>query len=89
MPVAQAPPSLPPLPSFPTLLTLRHPVLKSLGVNSYRFSLAWSRIIPNGGKDDPVNEQGIKFYSDLIDELIKNAITPFVVCLLFVRNGLG
>jgi beta-glucosidase len=53
-------------------------LLKKLGVNSYRFSLAWSRIIPLGGKDDPVNEAGLKYYSSLVDELLANNITPFV-----------
>ena len=55
--------------------------MKSLNVNAYRFSIAWPRIIPKGGKDDPINEAGIKFYSDLIDELLANGITPFAVCL--------
>jgi beta-glucosidase len=53
--------------------------MKSLGVNAYRFSIAWTRIIPDGGKDDPINEKGIKFYSDLIDECLANGITPFAV----------
>ena len=53
-------------------------LLKSLGVTAYRFSLSWSRIIPLGGQDDPINEQGIAFYSNLIDELLANDITPFV-----------
>ncbi|KAK7184545.1 Beta-glucosidase 1B 3 [Paraphaeosphaeria sporulosa] len=53
-------------------------LMKSCGVNAYRFSLSWSRIIPLGGKDDPVNEAGIKFYSELIDELLAHDITPFV-----------
>lgn len=52
--------------------------MKSYGVTGYRFSLAWSRIIPLGGKDDPVNEKGLQFYSDLVDELLANGITPFV-----------
>jgi beta-glucosidase len=43
-------------------------LMKSYGVNAYRFSWAWSRIIPLGGCEDPVNEQGIQYYSDLIDE---------------------
>ena len=33
----------------------------------YRFSLSWSRIIPLGGKDDPINEEGITYYNRLID----------------------
>jgi beta-glucosidase len=52
--------------------------MKEYGVTGYRFSLSWSRIIPLGGKDDPVNEKGIEFYSKLIDELIANGITPFL-----------
>lgn len=53
-------------------------LLKSLGVTAYRFSLSWTRIIPLGGKDDLINEQGIAFYSRFIDELLDNGITPFV-----------
>jgi beta-glucosidase len=53
-------------------------LMKELGVNSYRFSIAWSRIIPLGGKDDPVSAEGLQFYSDVIDECIRLGITPFV-----------
>ncbi|CAL1710086.1 unnamed protein product [Somion occarium] len=53
-------------------------LLVSYGVKSYRFSLAWSRIIPLGGRDDPISEEGIKFYSDFIDALLAKGITPFV-----------
>jgi beta-glucosidase len=53
--------------------------MKSLGANAYRFSLSWPRIIPLGGKDDPVNEQGIQFYSNVIDECLKHGMVPFVV----------
>ena len=52
--------------------------MKEYGVTGYRFSLSWSRVIPSGGKDDPVNEEGIAFYSKLVDELLANGITPFV-----------
>ncbi|KAK3934173.1 putative beta-glucosidase [Diplogelasinospora grovesii] len=52
--------------------------MKEYGVTAYRFSLSWSRIIPLGGADDPVNEAGIKFYNNLINELLANGITPFV-----------
>lgn len=52
--------------------------MKSMGVNSYRFSISWPRVIPKGGKDDSINEEGLQFYSDLIDELLANGITPFV-----------
>ncbi|KAG9125499.1 Beta-glucosidase 1B [Ceratobasidium sp. 392] len=53
-------------------------LLKAYGIKAYRFSISWSRVIPLGGRDDPVNPQGIKFYSDLIDELLAAGITPFV-----------
>lgn len=48
-------------------------------MKAYRFSISWSRVIPLGGRNDPVNEAGIKFYSDLIDGLLARGITPFVV----------
>lgn len=54
-------------------------LLKQYGIKSYRFSIAWSRIIPLGGRNDPVNPKGIQFYSDVIDELLNAGITPFVV----------
>lgn len=50
-------------------------LLKELGVRSYRFSLSWSRIIPEEGQ---VNKEGIRFYQDLITELKKNRIEPLV-----------
>ncbi|KAG6835811.1 Beta-glucosidase 1B [Arthromyces matolae] len=53
-------------------------LLSQYGVKSYRFSLSWSRIIPLGGREDPINPEGIKFYSDLIDTLLAKGITPFV-----------
>ncbi|KAJ2915709.1 hypothetical protein MD484_g4709, partial [Candolleomyces efflorescens] len=53
-------------------------LLASYGVRSYRFSLAWSRIIPLGGRNDPVNPKGIEFYSKFIDELLAHGIIPFV-----------
>jgi beta-glucosidase/6-phospho-beta-glucosidase/beta-galactosidase len=54
-------------------------VMAKLGVNSYRFSISWPRVVPLGGRDDPINEQGLQFYSDLVDELLKHNIIPFVV----------
>ena len=56
-------------------------LLRQYGVKAYRFSISWSRIIPLGGRDDPTNPEGIKFYSDVIDELIVNGVVPFVVSL--------
>ena len=55
-------------------------LLTEYGVNVYRCSISWSRIIPLGGRHDPVNPEGIRFYSNLIDALLQKGITPFVVC---------
>ncbi|KAJ8509392.1 hypothetical protein ONZ45_g8418 [Pleurotus djamor] len=53
-------------------------LLKSYGVKAYRFSVSWSRIIPLGGRDDPVNQEGIDHYRSFIKELIAQGIVPFV-----------
>ena len=51
-------------------------LMKKLGVNSYRFSIAWARIFPEGtGK---VNEKGIAHYDLFIDDLIANGIEPMI-----------
>ena len=55
-------------------------LLKGYGVKAYRFSIAWARIIPLGGRLDPINPKGIEHYSNIIDALIEAGITPFVVC---------
>ncbi len=49
---------------------------KSMGFNSFRFSLSWPRIMPDG--KDTVNPKGIKFYHDVIDACLKAGLTPFV-----------
>lgn len=56
--------------------------MKSLGVNSYRFSIAWPRVIPNGGRADPVNQLGIDFYNNVINECIAQGLVPFVASAL-------
>lgn len=56
-------------------------LMKRMGFNFYRFSICWSRIIPNG--DDEINEEGVKFYSDLIDKLIAAGITPMITLVHF------
>jgi beta-glucosidase len=53
-------------------------LLKSYGVDCYRFSICWSRIIPLGGRNDAVNPTGIKFYNDLINCLLTQGIQPVV-----------
>jgi beta-glucosidase len=51
-------------------------LIKALNVSAYRFSIAWSRIFPNGRGQ--VNQAGIDFYSNLVDGLLAAGITPFV-----------
>lgn len=50
--------------------------MKEIGIRAYRFSIDWSRVLPNGF--GTVNEKGIAFYNALIDELLKNDIEPYV-----------
>lgn len=52
-----------------------------LGLKAYRFSIAWTRIIPNGIGE--INKKGIEFYSNLIDELNKYNIEPIVTMYHF------
>lgn len=49
-------------------------LMKELGMNTYRFSIAWARIFPDGVGE--VNPEGVEFYHNLIDELLANGITP-------------
>ncbi|MFB9057837.1 GH1 family beta-glucosidase [Mariniflexile ostreae] len=51
-------------------------LMKDMGVKAYRFSIAWSRVMPTG--KNTVNEKGVQFYSDLIDELLNAGIEPWV-----------
>ncbi|RXH96042.1 hypothetical protein DVH24_008542 [Malus domestica] len=58
-------------------------LIKDAGLNSYRFSISWSRILPKGSVSGGINQEGIDYYNSLIDELIKNGITPFVTIYHF------
>ena len=51
-------------------------LLKELGINSYRFSISWPRLLPEGR--GAVNPAGISFYDRLVDALLGADITPFV-----------
>ncbi|XVF11560.1 hypothetical protein REPUB_Repub08aG0038200 [Reevesia pubescens] len=57
--------------------------LKDLGVDSYRFSIPWTRILPDGTLSGGINQEGINHYNSLINELIKHGIKPFVTLLHF------
>ncbi|HGF0768858.1 TPA: glycoside hydrolase family 1 protein [Kluyvera georgiana] len=49
---------------------------KDIGLNSFRTSISWSRLIPDG--DGEVNQQAVAFYNAVIDELHAQAIEPFI-----------
>ena len=54
-------------------------LLKELGVRSYRFSVSWPRVLPEGrGR---INQKGLDFYSGLVDKLLAAGIEP--CCTLF------
>lgn len=51
-------------------------LMRDLGLRAYRFSIAWSRILPSGRGE--VNQRGLDFYNRLIDALLEANITPYV-----------
>ncbi|GIK04752.1 hypothetical protein Aspvir_008847 [Aspergillus viridinutans] len=53
-------------------------LLKECGAKAYRFSISWSRVIPLGGRNDPVNEKGLQHYVRFVDDLLAAGITPLV-----------
>jgi beta-glucosidase len=53
-------------------------LMQKLGLDAYRFSTAWTRILPDG--TGSVNKAGLDFYDRLVDELLKHKIEPYV-CL--------
>lgn len=56
-------------------------LFKEMGFKSYRFSIAWTRIIPDG--DGEVNQAGVDFYHRLIDELLASDIVPIITMYHF------
>lgn len=50
-------------------------LMKSMGLQTYRFSTSWSRVRPDGGA---VNEKGVDFYKRLVDELLDADILPWL-----------
>jgi beta-glucosidase len=49
-------------------------LMRELGLTAYRFSISWSRVLPDG--TGAVNERGLDFYKRLVDELVANDIQP-------------
>ncbi len=54
-------------------------IMKKIGIKSYRFSINWARVIPKA--DGKINEKGMQFYKDLVDELLNAGIIP--LCTLY------
>ncbi|GJQ82457.1 hypothetical protein Trydic_g11868 [Trypoxylus dichotomus] len=52
-------------------------LLENLGVNFYRFSISWSRLLPTG-YSNYINPDGVRYYNELINGLIEKGITPLV-----------
>jgi beta-glucosidase len=50
-------------------------LMQRLGLRAYRFSIAWPRVMPDGR--GTINEQGLDFYSRLVDALLAANITPY------------
>ncbi|CAL5043024.1 unnamed protein product [Urochloa decumbens] len=53
-------------------------IMKDIGFNAYRFSISWTRILPNGKLSGGVNMEGIKYYNNLLNKLNSEGIEPFV-----------
>ena len=51
-------------------------LMRELGLDAFRFSIAWPRVLPEG--KGRVNEAGLDFYDKLVDELLGNGIAPYV-----------
>lgn len=52
-------------------------MMRELGLDYYRFSLSWSRILPNSFPDK-INEAGVAYYNNLINEMLKYNIEPMI-----------
>jgi 6-phospho-beta-glucosidase len=56
-------------------------LLSEIGLKAYRFSIAWTRILPRGRGE--VNQKGLEFYSSLIDEMLSYGIEPIITMYHF------
>ncbi|MDG1360659.1 MAG: GH1 family beta-glucosidase [Phycisphaerales bacterium] len=67
-------------------------IMKAMGLHAYRLSISWPRVLPTG--EGLINEEGLDFYDRLIDELLRQGITPYATLFhwdfpsaLFERGG--
>lgn len=51
-------------------------LMKAHNIQAYRFSISWARVIPDG--DGRVNEAGLKYYDELVDEMLRAGIEPMI-----------
>ncbi|MBP3870600.1 MAG: glycoside hydrolase family 1 protein [Faecalicoccus sp.] len=56
-------------------------IMKECGLKAFRMSISWARIYPEGNGE--INQKGIDFYNNVIDELVKNGIEPIVTLYHF------
>ncbi|BAU03757.1 hypothetical protein VIGAN_UM172400 [Vigna angularis var. angularis] len=60
--------------------------MSSLGINVYRFSISWARILPRGIYGD-INPGGIKFYNKIIDNLLLRGEVKFPTWFFIFHNN--
>nr|AEB61485.1 beta-glucosidase [Consolida orientalis] len=52
-------------------------LMKDMGMNAYRFSISWSRVLPNGKLAGGVNKMGVQYYNNFINELLAKGLQPY------------
>ncbi|KAJ3707390.1 hypothetical protein LUZ61_011095 [Rhynchospora tenuis] len=52
--------------------------VKKTGMDAFRFSISWPRILPNGSLSGGINKEGVDFYNNVINEVVANGLQPFV-----------
>jgi beta-glucosidase len=52
-------------------------LMKDMGMDAYRFSISWSRILPNGSLSGGINREGVNYYNNLINELLSKGMQPY------------
>ncbi|GLT60700.1 hypothetical protein SLA2020_334560 [Shorea laevis] len=52
--------------------------IRDIGFDAYRFSISWSRLLPDGKASGGVNQEGIRYYNSLINGLLANGLQPYV-----------
>ncbi|PSS10019.1 Beta-glucosidase [Actinidia chinensis var. chinensis] len=53
-------------------------LMKTTGLDGFRFSISWSRVLPKGRVSGGVNALGVKYYNNLINEILANGMVPYV-----------